>query len=129
GGIVDLCGEKIALLLGAGTMGEVTARQLLAKGVGTLMVTNRTFERATDVARDLGGVAVPFERFGRILHLADLVISAAGGDVLVRSPQVEDAMRERRRRPMLLVDLAVPRSIEPAVNDLDGVYLFDVDDL
>ena len=127
--IFDRFDDKTALLLGAGTMGEVTARQLLAKGVGTLMVTNRTFERATDVARDLGGVAVPFERFGRILHLADLVISAAGGDVLVRSPQVEDAMRERRRRPMLLVDLAVPRSIEPAVNDLDGVYLFDVDDL
>jgi glutamyl-tRNA reductase len=129
GDIFDRFDDKTALLIGAGTMGEVTARQLLAKGVGTLMVANRTFERATDVARELGGVAVPFERLGRMLHLADLVVSAAGGDLFVKPPQVEDAMRERRGRPMLLIDLAVPRSIEPAVNDLDGVYLFDVDDL
>jgi glutamyl-tRNA reductase len=129
GDIFDRFDDKTALLIGAGTMGEVTARQLLAKGVGTLMVANRTFERATDVARELGGVAVPFERLGRMLHLADLVVSAAGGDLFVKSPQVEEAMRERRGRPMLLIDLAVPRSIEPAVNDLAGVYLFDIDDL
>lgn len=127
--IFDRFDDKTALLIGAGTMGEVTARQLLARGVGTLMVANRTFERATDVARELGGVAVPFERLGRMLHLADLVISAAGGDFLIRPAQVEEAMRERRGRPTLFVDLAVPRSIEPAVNELDGVYLFDVDDL
>jgi glutamyl-tRNA reductase len=127
--IFDRFDDKTALLIGAGTMGEITARQLLARGVGTLMVANRTFERATDVAGELGGVAVPFERLGRMLHLADLVVSAAGGDLFVKPPQVEEAMRERRGRPMLLIDLAVPRSIEPAVNGLDGVYLFDVDDL
>jgi glutamyl-tRNA reductase len=127
--IFDRFDDKTALLIGAGTMGEVTARQLLAKGVGTLMVANRTFERATDVARELGGVAVPFERLGRMLPMADLVVAAAGGDFVIRSAQVEEAMRERRGRPILLVDLAVPRSVEPAVNELDGVYLFDVDDL
>ncbi len=127
--VFDRFDDKTALLIGAGTMGELTARQLLAKGTGTLMVANRTFERAADVARELGGLAVPFERLVRMLPQADLVVSAAGGDVLLRVAQIEDALRERRGRPMLLIDLAVPRSIEPAVNDLDGVYLFDVDDL
>ncbi len=129
GDIFDRFDDKTAILIGAGTMGEVTARQLLAKGVGTLMVANRTFERAADVAGELGGVAVPFERLGRMLHLGDLVVSAAGGDIFIKPSQMEEAMRERRGRPMLLIDLAVPRSIEPAVNALDGVYLFDVDDL
>jgi glutamyl-tRNA reductase len=127
--VFDRFDDKTALLIGAGTMGEVTARQLLAKGAGTLMVANRTFERATDVAGALGGVALPFERVARMLHLADLVISAAGGDLVVRAAQIEEAMRERRGRPMLLIDLAVPRSIDAAANQLDGVYLFDVDDL
>jgi glutamyl-tRNA reductase len=127
--IFDRFDDKTALLIGAGAMGELTARQLLAKGTGTLMVANRTFERAADVAGELGGMAVPFERLGRTLPLADLVVGAAGGDILIRPPQIEDAMRERRGRPMLLIDLAVPRSIDPAVNEIDGVYLFDIDDL
>jgi glutamyl-tRNA reductase len=127
--IFDRFDDKTALLLGAGTLGELTARQLLGKGTGTLMVANRTFERAADVARELGGMAVPFERVGRMLHLADLVVCAAGGDVLLRAAQIDEAMRERRGRPMLLIDLSVPRAIEPAVNELDGVYLFDIDDL
>jgi glutamyl-tRNA reductase len=94
------------------------------------MVANRTFDRATGVARELGGIAVPFEKLGKTLPLADLVIGAAGGDAfLLRVADVADAMRERRGRPMLLIDLAVPRGFEPAINALDGVYLYDVDDL
>ncbi len=128
--IFDRFQDKTALLIGAGAMGELTARQLLAHGTGTLMVVNRTFDRASDVARDLGGIAVPFDKLGRTLPLADLVIGAATGDGhLLRHADVHDAMRERRGRPMLLVDLAVPRSFEPAINGIDGVYLYDVDDL
>jgi glutamyl-tRNA reductase len=127
--IFDRFDDKTVLLIGAGTMGELTARALLGRGTGTLMVANRTFERAAGVAHELGGLAVPFERLGRMLHSADLVISAAGGDLPIRPAMVEEAMRERRGRPMLFIDLAVPRSIDPAVNALDGVYLFDVDDL
>jgi glutamyl-tRNA reductase len=128
--IFDRFQDKTALLIGAGAMGELTARQLLTQGTGTLMVANRTFDRATDVARDLAGIAVPFEQLMRTLPLADLVIGAASGDgFLLRLHDVHDAMRERRGRPMLLIDLAVPRSFEPAINDLDGVYLYDVDDL
>jgi glutamyl-tRNA reductase len=111
-------------------MGEVTARQLLAQGTGTLMVINRTFERASEVAGALGGIAVPFDRLVRTLPSADLVIGAAGGEgYLVRAADVEEAMRERRRRSMFLIDLAVPRAFDPTINDLDGVYLYDIDDL
>jgi glutamyl-tRNA reductase len=128
--IFDRFADKTALLIGAGAMGELTARQLLAQGTGTLMVANRTFDRATAVAGELNGIAVPFEKLGRTLPLADLVIGAIGGDVFrLRAADVHDAMRERRGRPMLFIDLAVPRSFESAINDLDGVYLYDIDDL
>jgi glutamyl-tRNA reductase len=128
--IFDRFQDKTALLVGAGAMGELTARQLLAQGTGTLMVANRTFDRATDVARELGGIAVPFDKLGRTLPMADLVVGAASGDAFILTvADVHDAMRERRGRPMLLVDLAVPRSFEPAIDQLAGVYLYDVDDL
>ena len=129
-GIFDRLEDKTALLLGAGTMAELTARQLLAQGVGSIMVANRTFDRAIDVARELGGMPLPWDRIGRYLPLADLVVSAVGGEEFVIRPSgVEEAMRERRHRPVFLIDLAVPRSIDPLVNDLDGVYLYDIDDL
>ena len=129
-GIFDRLVDKSALLLGAGMMGELTARQLLAQGVGSVLVVNRTYERAMDVARDLGGMPVPFERLGRYLPLADLVIGTASGDEFLVTPAlVDEAMRERRRRPMLFVDLAVPRGFDPGVNAIDDVYLFDIDDL
>jgi glutamyl-tRNA reductase len=128
--IFDTLADKAVLLIGAGTMGELTARQLLTQGVGSLMVVNRTFDRAIEVARALGGMAVPLDRLGRSLPLADLVIGAAGGEAFVLGPAaVEDALKERRRRPMFLIDLAVPRSFDPAINQLDGAYLYDVDDL
>ena len=128
--IFDRFQDKTALLVGAGAMGEVTAKQLLAQGTGTLMVVNRTFERASEIAGALGGIAVPFDRLVRTLPSADLVIGAAAGDgYLVRAADVEEAMRERRRRSMFLIDLAVPRIFDPSINDLDGVYLYDIDDL
>jgi glutamyl-tRNA reductase len=128
--IFDALQDKTALLVGAGTMGETTARQLLSAGVGALMVANRTFERAADLGRELGGSAVPFDQLARYLRQADLVVSAAGGeDYLLDAVAVEEALRARRRRPIFLIDLAVPRSIDPVANDLDGAYVYDVDDL
>jgi glutamyl-tRNA reductase len=129
-GIFDRLEDKSALLLGAGTMGELTARQLLAQGVGSIMVANRTFDRAIDVARELGGTPVPWDRVARYLPLADLVIAAAGGDDYLLGPTaVDEAIRERRNRPMFLIDLAVPRALDPALNGLDNVYVYDIDDL
>src|SRR5437867_3308720 len=85
-GIFDRLEDKMALLVGAGEMGELTARQLLAQGVGSLMVANRTYDRAIEVARELGGIPVPLDRLGRYLPLADLVIGAAGADEFVLGP-------------------------------------------
>jgi glutamyl-tRNA reductase len=129
-GIFDRLRDKTALLVGAGAMGELTARQLQSQGVGSVMVTNRTYDRAIDVARDLSGMPVPWDMLSRYLPLADLVIGAASGDdFLLRASMLEEAIRERRRRPMFVIDLAVPRCVDPAVNALDGVYLYDIDDL
>lgn len=129
-GIFDRLEDKSALLIGAGTMGELTARQLMGQGVGTLMVANRTYDRAMALARELGGMPVPFDRLPRYLKLADLVIGAAGGEgFLLTMPLLEEAMHARRHQPMFLIDLAVPRTFDPHLNALDGVYLYDVDDL
>jgi glutamyl-tRNA reductase len=128
--IFDRLDDKTALLLGAGTMGELTARQLLAHGIGALMVTSRTFERAVAVARPLRGTAIPFERMRRHLAFADLVVSAVEApEPVLRAPDIEVALRERRGRPMFLIDLAVPRSLDAAINGVDGAYLYDIDDL
>jgi glutamyl-tRNA reductase len=130
GEIFDRLDDKTALLLGAGTMGELTARQLLAHGIGSLMVASRTFERAVGVARALRGTAIPFERLMRHLPFADLVVSAVDApEPVVRAPDIEAALRERRGRPVFLIDLAVPRSLDPAINAVDGAYLYDIDDL
>jgi glutamyl-tRNA reductase len=129
-GIFDRLDTKTALLLGAGTMGELTARHLLAQGVGSVMVANRSFDRAIDVARELGGLAIPLDRLGRYLPLADLVVGAASGDeFLLDAPAVEQAARARRHQPIVVVDLAVPRCADPVLRTLADVYLYDVDDL
>jgi glutamyl-tRNA reductase len=129
-GIVERLDDKAALLLGAGTMGELTARQLLGHGVGSLLVANRTFDRGIEVARELGGIPVPWERVGKTLAMADLVVAAASGErYLVSVDAVQEAMAERRQRPMILIDLAVPRALDPALRELDSVYLYDIDDL
>jgi glutamyl-tRNA reductase len=94
------------------------------------MVANRTFDRAIDVARELGGMPLPWEQVGRYLPLADLVVSAVGADeYVIRPAALDEAMRERRHRPVFLIDLSVPRSIDPGVNAIDEVYLYNVDDL
>src|SRR5438309_882036 len=90
-GIFDRLTDKSAMLLGAGAMGELTARHLLAQGVGSLMVANRTFERAIDVARALGGMPVPWDGLSRTLPLADLIIGAASGDDFLLGPAAMEA--------------------------------------
>jgi glutamyl-tRNA reductase len=128
-GIFDTLEDKTVMLLGAGTMGEITARQLVAQGVSAILVLNRTFERAVDLARTLRGMPVPWERLDRYLALSDLVIgTASGDDFLLRRVAVAEAM-QARRRPIFVIDLAVPRCVEPEVSVLDDVYLYDIDDL
>lgn len=128
--IFDHFEDKSAMLIGAGEMGELAARQLVAAGVGGLMVTNRTFDRAVDIAREFGGTPVPFDRFERYLPMADIVIgaTAAAGYVLTKD-SVQTALRERKGKPIFCIDVSVPRNFDPQINHVDNVYLYDVDDL
>jgi glutamyl-tRNA reductase len=122
--------ERTAMLVGAGEMSVLTARHLLRQGLRSLLVTNRTFDRAVEVARECSGTPVPFEQFLRYLHLADVVIGAAGADAHLLGPDVlQQTLRMRKQTPMFLIDLSVPRTFAPEINELDNVYLYDIDDL
>jgi len=125
----DLAASSV-LLMGAGKMSELAARHLESQGVRDLTVTNRTYARALDLAESLGGRAVPWDAKQAELARVDIVVTgtAAAQPVLSRA-HVKDAMRQRKGRPLFIVDIAVPRDVEPAAGDLDGVYLYDVDDL
>lgn len=128
--IFDNFEDKTAMLIGAGEMGELAARQLVAAGVGGLMVTNRTFDRAVEVAREFGGTPIPFDGFSRYLPMADVVIGAtAGSGFVLTKDGIQAALRERAGRAMFCIDVSVPRNFDPQINDLDNVYLYDVDDL
>ena len=118
------------LVIGAGETSEKTARALLSRGARGVVVTNRSPERATALAAELGGRTVPFEQWTAALEKLDIAISstAAPHHILDRAT-LEPLLRRRRDRPLLLIDLAVPRDIDPAVNGLDNVYLYNVDDL
>ena len=119
-----------ALLVGAGEMCELTAQYLVDAGVEHLLVTNRTLARGEELARRFGGEAAPFETLATQLATVDIVISStAATDYVISSGDLRHAMRERRGRPLFLIDIAVPRDIDPAARDLDNVFLFDIDDL
>lgn len=120
---------RVVMLLGTGETGEIAARHFLSAGVGQIIVVNRTFETAVDLARDLGATPIPLDRFRSYLPLADLVVGAAAGGQLVTADDVRAALRERRGNPMFFIDLAVPRNFDPGIPQLDGAYLYDIDDL
>jgi glutamyl-tRNA reductase len=122
--------EHEVLVIGAGETSEKTARALLSRGARGVVVTNRSPERATALATELGGRAVPFEQWPEEFSKIDIAISstAAPNHILDRA-KLEPLMKRRKHRPLLLIDIAVPRDIDPAVSDLDNVYLYNVDDL
>jgi glutamyl-tRNA reductase len=128
--IFDRFDDKTVLLLGAGKMGDLMARHLRRHGVRSLMVTNRTFERAVALAESIQGSPIRFEDFARYLKLADLVIGCTGAaEVLIDAPTVERVLRERKQRAMLLLDIGDRRNFDPQINDLDNAYLYNIDDL
>ena len=125
----DLRGSTV-LVVSAGEAGKLTARNLKETGVARLLVTSRTLERATELAADLGGQAIPFDQLGRALADSDIVISSTGAPAfLIDQPAIEAAVRRRNGRPLLLIDIAVPRDVDPAVRRLENVHLYDIDDL
>ncbi len=128
--IFDRLEDKTAMLIGAGTMSELAARHLLAHGVHGMLVTNRTFDRAVELARDFHGTPVPFEEFPNYLHMADMVIGSTAADEFILTPAiVHEVLRQRKYRPVFLIDMSVPRNFDPRINDIDNVYLYDIDDL
>lgn len=121
---------KRALLVGVGEMGRQVAQALLGEGLHELIVTNRTAERAHELAQACGGTAVPWDRLGDYLSQVDIAIAATGArEPVLTVPMVQRALRERRWQPLFLVDLAVPRNVDPGVEGLEEAYLFNVDDL
>jgi glutamyl-tRNA reductase len=119
-----------ALLIGAGDMGELVAEHLLAGGISRLVITAPRISRAEALAERLRCHAAPFEKLPSSLPEADILVTAVGGrQTVLSSEQVTFALRQRRRKPIFLVDTAVPGDIEPAVNRIDGAFLYDLNDL
>ena len=130
-GMFERLDDRRALVIGAGDAGRMVARALADAGVRQITVTNRTHWRAEELARDLGGVATPFDELPRALADTDLVISSTGSPgYVVDQAMVSDAVSNRQSaEPILIIDIAVPRDVDPAVADFDRVQLFDIDAL
>ena len=119
-----------ALLVGAGEMAELAAMHLLQAGIDEIVVVNRTRERAVELANRFHGRAAGFEELGARIAEADIVITSTGSpEPIIRARDLRAVLRSRKNRPMFFIDIAVPRDIDPDVNGLDNVYLYDIDDL
>ena len=122
--------RRHVVILGAGETSELTARALADQGAGTIFVANRHADRALSMAQRFGGSVVGLDRLPEQLALADIVLSStASPHPIVGREELELVMSERGERPLLLIDIAVPRDIEPSCAELDGVTLYDIDDL
>jgi len=122
--------DKTVLLVGAGEMGELAARSLIEAGTSKLIVTNRTAERAEEIAGKYSGGAVNFEAFYDVLPSADIVVCSTGApDYVIRPVETKRALKSRKKGPVLFIDISVPRNVDPALASLENAFLFDVDDL
>ncbi len=125
----NLTGHTV-MLLGAGEMAELAARHLMSNGVREIMVANRTYEKAIELVKGFGGTAIMFREFPHYLKNADIVIASTGSpDFIIKPDQVREVMRERKQKPMFIIDISVPRNIDPLVNNIDNAYVYNVDDL
>ena len=118
------------MLVGTGEMAELAAKHLISYGVKTVFVASRTYERAAALAKSLNGCALDFESFKEEMHKADIIItSTAAPTFIVNEEMISTAIQKRKNKPIFLIDIAVPRDIAPEVNELENVYLYDIDDL
>jgi glutamyl-tRNA reductase len=125
---------RTVFLVGAGKMSELAARHLMQQGAGAILVSNRTAERARRMAEEIGGPVVPevidFSHLYEAASRADIVISSTGAPHPIFRPEHGHAfMHQRRNRPMFFIDIAVPRDVDPEMNRLDGIFVYDIDDL
>jgi len=125
----DLSGREV-LLIGAGKMSELAAHYLMKAGVSRVKVMNRTPLRAEELALKLGATAVSFEERFKHLRTADIVVSSTScPNVILSRQEAENIAKERQRKPMVMIDISVPRDIDPAVREVEGIHLFDMDQL
>lgn len=122
--------KKAVLLIGAGEMAELAARHFIASGVHTLVIANRSHDRAVELAKELGGTPIPLEDFHKEMVGTDIVLCSAGAPhYLIHQEEVSRVIQARKNRPIFLIDISVPRNIDPTVNEIDNVFLYDIDDL
>ena len=122
--------DSEVMILGAGEMSRVTAQSLVSRGARSIFVSNRSFDRAEELAAEMGGQAVRFDDWQKVLERVDIVISSTGAPhAIVQRADVEKARRARKYRPLFFIDIAAPRDIAPAVGEIEEVYLYDIDPL
>ena len=122
--------KKKVMLIGAGEMAELAAEHLVGQGVAEVVVANRTLSRAVTLAKRFKGSAVSMEEVYQQLEQVDIIISSTGAQgIVIHADNVRAVMRSRRNRPLFFIDIAVPRDLDPDLNELDNVYLYDIDDL
>lgn len=128
--IFDRLNERMVMVIGAGDTSEKTARSLLSRGAKSVLVSNRSYDRAVALAQELGGRAVQFDAWAEECAGVDIIISSTSAPHYVLDPaKLRPLMRSRQGRPILLIDIAVPRDIDPEVALIDGVYLYNIDHL
>ncbi len=121
---------RTVFLVGAGKMSELAARHLVQQGAGAILVTNRTLERARQLAEPFNGRVIPFDKLYETATEADIVISSTGAPhPIFRREHGQQFMQRRRNRPMFFIDIAVPRDVDPAMNKVEGIFVYDIDDL
>ena len=122
--------KKRVLIIGAGKMSEGAARHLIRAGAAGILITNRTAERAEDLARLFQGEVIPYEQFPQRLAVVDIVITSSAAKGFVVTPEmIRRALDARKNHPMFLIDIAVPRNVDPAVAKIEHAFLYDIDDL
>jgi glutamyl-tRNA reductase len=122
--------DSTVLVIGAGEMSRITLQSMVLRGVKKVYVTNRSYDKAVALAEEVGGEAVRFDDWARVLVKVDVVISSTGAtEPVVRVADIEAVRKRRKYRPLFMIDIAVPRDIESAVGEIEEVYLYDLDAL
>ncbi len=129
-GIFDTFQDKNLLMVGAGEMIELALRYFADRGVGRIFITNRTFSRAQELSEEFGGEPIPFEVFKDYLYQMDIVLTCTGAmEPIISRKDLDRAMKKRKGKPIFIIDIAVPRDVDEESKQIDGVFLFDIDDL
>jgi glutamyl-tRNA reductase len=128
--IFETLQNKKIMLIGAGEMCELAARHLLSNGASEIFIANRTYSRAEALAKEFNGHPIPFDNLDMFLEKTDIVISSTGAPhYILTYDKLKPIAKSRKQKPIFMIDIAVPRDIDPKVNDIESIYLYDIDDL